>query len=196
MPQPSQPAVLTSPTPKGDDGLVLRRIAEGDVAALGTLFDQAAKPVYSLVMQLLRNHDEAEDIVELTFWQAWQESGQLLEESDPRGWLLSTGRQRALDRLRSRRRQREELLLDKRQFADLVASSGGEPDTNEVRQNFLQSLRDLAADERQILELGYFRGLSQADIADLTGDPDHAIKSRMTSALEKLGGNTEKVETE
>lgn len=196
MPQPSQPAVGTSPNPIGDDGLVLRRIAEGDVAALGTLFDQVSKPVYSLVMQLLRNHDDAEDIVELTFWQAWQDSAKLLDESDPRGWLLSTGRRRALDRLRSRRRSREELVLDKRQFGDLVASFAGQSGVDESRENTLRLLRDLGGEERQILELSYFRGLSQADIADLTGDSGDIIKSRMTSALERLRDKSSTAEPE
>ncbi len=162
------------------------RIAEGDVAALGTLFDQMARPVYSLVMQLLRNHDEAEDIVEATFWQAWQESAHLADGVDVRDWLLATGRRRALDHLRSRRRQREELLLDKRQFGDLVTASAEGPSSDESRQTFVRTLRDLAPDERQILELGYFRGLSQADISDITGDSGKAVNTRMRSALKQL----------
>lgn len=185
MPQPSQQTPGTPTTPKIDHGVVMRRIAEGDVVPLGTLFDQMARPVYSLVMQLLRNHDEAEDIVESTFWQAWQESAQLAD-SDPGVWLLATGRRRALDQLRSRRRQREELLQDKRQFGDLVTASAEELSSNESHQIFLRRLRDLAPGERQVLELGYFRGLSQSDIADLTGDPAQMIKERMKSALEKL----------
>ena len=164
---------------------MLQRVAEGDVNALGTLFDQMARPVYSLVMQLLRSHDEAEDIVESTFWQAWQDSGQLLE-SDHRAWLLAAGRRRALDHLRARRRQREDLLQDKRQFGDLVTASAAEPTSDESHQTFLRRLRDLSPEERQILELGYFRGLSQADISELTGDNAQNIKARMRSAMAQL----------
>ncbi len=181
---PQSPAA--HPTEKVDDAVLLRRIADGDVAALGSLFDQMARQVYSLVMQLLRNHDEAEDIVESTFWQAWQESAQLAENPDPRSWLLATGRRRTLEQMRSRRRQREELLLDKRQFGDLATASTGESTADESSHRFLRALRDLAAEERQVLELGYFRGLSQADIADLIGDTAATVKARMRSALEKL----------
>lgn len=175
---------------------MLHRIAEGDVAALGLLFDQMARPVYSLVMQLLRNHDAAEDIVESTFWQAWQESGHLLE-SDAQAWLLDTGRRRALDHLRSRRRQREELLQDKRQFSDLVTASVEEAGGPESGQTFIHRVCDLPPEERQVLELGYFRGLSQSDIAELIGEPANTIRERMRSALEKLREeNREQVQPE
>lgn len=82
---------------------MLQRVVEGDVNALGTLFDQMARPVYSLVMDILQSHDQAEDIVEATFWQAWLDSGKLLE-SDHREWLLTTGRTLALEHPRSRAR--------------------------------------------------------------------------------------------
>lgn len=164
-----------------DDAVVLRRIADGDVAALGDLFDKMARPVYSLVMQLLRSHDAAEDIVESTFWQAWQEAGVLADTPDPREWLLATGRRRALEQLRSRRHQREELLMDKRQFADLVSAGA-----DASRMDFVQRLRNMDPEDRLGIELGYFRGLSQGDIADITGEPPQTIKTRMRSALETL----------
>ncbi len=160
-------------------------MADGDVSALGSLFDHLARPVYSLVMQLLQSHDLAEDVVESTFWQAWQQAADLAENPDPRSWLLATGRRRALDHLRSRRRQREELLLDKRQLGDLVSISAGEP-ASETRTDFVRRLRDLEPEEREVLELGYFRGLSQGDIADLTGEAAPTVKARMRTALTKL----------
>jgi RNA polymerase sigma-70 factor (ECF subfamily) len=186
VPQPTPLAPVAHATGKVDDAALLRKIADGDVSALGVLFDQTARQVYSLVMQLLRNHDIAEDIVESTFWQVWREAAQLADMPEPREWLLRTGRQKALDHLRSRRRQRDELLMDKRQFSDLVSASADEPSSDESQQSFLRTVRDLASDERQILELGYFRGLSQTDISDLTGESAATVKSRMRSALEKL----------
>lgn len=161
-------------------------IGDGDVAALGVLFDQSARQVYSLVMQLVRNHDIAEDIVESTFWQAWQEAGLLAEHPEPRAWLLSTGRRRALDHLRGRRRQRDELLNDKRQFEDLVTNSASESASDESQQLFQRALRNLAPDERQVLEFGYFRGLSQVEMCDLIGESAPVIRARLRSALSEL----------
>jgi DNA-directed RNA polymerase specialized sigma24 family protein len=96
VPIPSQP-IPGSPTLETDEKAVLSRIAEGDVAALGILFDQNARSVYSLAMHLLRNHDKAEDVVEETLWQAWQKSVQLVDEADMQSWLLSAGKRRLLE---------------------------------------------------------------------------------------------------
>lgn len=186
MPQPSQQSPVSSSPPKVDDAVLLRKIADGDVAALGTLFDHMARPVYSLAMQLLRNHDAAEDIVESTYWLAWQEAAQLSENPDPRSWLLETARRRALEHLRSRRRQREELLLDKRQFGDLVSVSAGNVGSDDSGDDFMHMLSNLEHPELQVIELAYFRGLSQQDIADLIGEAAPTIKNQMRAALTKL----------
>ncbi len=186
MPQPPQQVTPGLSPAKVDDAALLQKIAEGDVAALGILFDRMSRPVYSLVMQLLRSHDQAEDVVESTFWQVWQEAGQLGEFSDPRNWLLSTGRRRALDHLRSRRRKREELLQDKRGFGELVSAGNDEHAESKRRQELVQDLGGLELEERQVLELAYFRGLSQTDIVDLIGEPTAIVKARMRSSLERL----------
>lgn len=186
MPQTSVHPPGPNGTVKSGDATLVRLISEGDVTALGGLFDQMARPVYSIAMQLLRNHDEAEDIVESTLWDAWQEATQLAQEPDPRGWLLGLGRRRALDRLRARRHQREDLLLDKRQIHDLVAlpaAVGGEYD---VSGTILESLESLDANTRKFVELGYFRGLSQVDISELTGKSASDVKAAVRAALEML----------
>ena len=96
MPIPTQPSAGQQPV-KPDESTLLRRIAEGDAAALGGLFDQMARPVYSLAAHVLRNHDRAEDVVESTFWHAWQESRHLDGEADVQLWLLSTAKSRLLE---------------------------------------------------------------------------------------------------
>jgi DNA-directed RNA polymerase specialized sigma24 family protein len=97
VPIPSQPIPGSQAAPKTDETAVLQRIAEGDVAALGTLFDQMARPVYSLAMHLVRNHDNAEDVVERTFWHAWENATRLVDEPDVQVWLLSTAKRRLLE---------------------------------------------------------------------------------------------------
>ncbi|MBA2688362.1 MAG: sigma-70 family RNA polymerase sigma factor [Gemmatimonadaceae bacterium] len=186
MSQPSQQVTPGLSPARVDDAALLQKIAEGDVAALGTLFDRMARPVYSLVMQLLRSHDQAEDVVESTFWQVWQEAGQLGEISDPRSWLLTTGRRRAIEHIRSRRRKREELLQDKREFGELVSAGSDEVTASKQRQELVQDMGALEPGERQALELAYFRGLSQNDIVDLIGEPTATVKARMRSSLERL----------
>jgi hypothetical protein len=94
VPIPSQQAAGSQAIPKTDEKAVLLRIAEGDVAALGTLFDQNARAIYSLAMSVLGSHDKAEDVVEETLWQAWEKSAQIVGEPDIPSWLVSTAGQR------------------------------------------------------------------------------------------------------
>lgn len=173
-----------------DDVALMRRMVEADETALGALYDRWVRSLYSLVLHLLKDPDEAEDVVEETFWQAWRKAGSY---EPSRGavstWLLTIGRRKALDRLRARKRSREDLIGEDRSFADLPSS---DPDPSidtegaELRENVRRALNDLPAEQREVLELGYFNGLSQSEIADVTGQPLGTVKTRMRLAMQKL----------
>lgn len=165
-------------------------MVEADETALGALYDRWVRSLYSLVLHLLKDPDEAEDVVEETFWQAWRKAGSY---EPSRGavstWLLTIGRRKALDRLRARKRSREDLIGEDRSLADLPSS---DPDPSidtegaELRENVRRALNDLPAEQREVLELGYFNGLSQSEIADVTGQPLGTVKTRMRLAMQKL----------
>ncbi|HEY0242938.1 MAG TPA: sigma-70 family RNA polymerase sigma factor [Gemmatimonadaceae bacterium] len=173
-----------------DDVALMRRMVEADETALGALYDRWVRSLYSLVLHLLKDPDEAEDVVEETFWQAWRKAGSY---EPSRGavstWLLTIGRRKALDRLRARKRSREDLIGEDRSFADLPSS---DPDPSidtegaELRENVRRALNHLPAEQREVLELGYFNGLSQSEIADVTGQPLGTVKTRMRLAMQKL----------
>jgi len=173
-----------------EDVALIRRMCDSDETALGALYDRWMRSLYSLVMHLLKDADEAEDVVEETFWQAWRKAS-TYEPS--RGavstWLLTIGRRKALDRLRSKRRQREEPFGSDRTFADLPSPSA-DPLQNaagsELRRHVFTALQQLPAEQREVLELGYFGGLSQTEIADATGQPLGTVKTRMRLAMQKL----------
>jgi RNA polymerase sigma-70 factor (ECF subfamily) len=173
-----------------DDVALMRRMVEADETALGALYDRWVRSLYSLVLHLLKDPDEAEDVVEETFWQAWRKA----DSYEPsRGavstWLLTIGRRKALDRLRARKRSREDLMGDDRSLADLPSSA---PDPSidvegaELRESVRLALNDLPSEQREVLELGYFNGLSQSEIADVTGQPLGTVKTRMRLAMQKL----------
>ena len=173
-----------------DDVALMRRMVEADETALGALYDRWVRSLYSLVLHLLKDPDEAEDVVEETFWQAWRKAGSY---EPSRGavstWLLTIGRRKALDRLRARKRSREDLIGTDRSFDDLPSS---EPDPSidvegaELRENVRLALNTLPSEQREVLELGYFNGLSQSEIADVTGQPLGTVKTRMRLAMQKL----------
>lgn len=189
---PSEPQ-LSYPHDTGsnaEDAALIRRMCDADETALGALYDRWMRALYSLVMHLLKDADEAEDVVEETFWQAWRKAS-AYEPS--RGavstWLLTIGRRKALDRIRAKRRRKEEPFGQDRPFADLRSP---EPDPSEnaegfeLRRHVLAALKELPAEQREVLELGYFSGLSQTEIADATGQPLGTVKTRMRLGMQKL----------
>lgn len=173
-----------------DDVALIRRMVDADETALGALYDRWSRSLYSLVLHLLRDPDEAEDVVEETFWQAWKKaSAYEPSKGAVSTWLLTIGRRKALDRLRANKRKREDPVGSQGIFADLPS---GEPDPSqdmegaELRRHVHAALRGLPAEQREVLVLGYFRGLSQSEIADSTGQPLGTVKTRMRLAMQKL----------
>jgi RNA polymerase sigma-70 factor (ECF subfamily) len=173
-----------------EDVALIRRMCDADETALGALYDRWVRSLYSLVFHLLKDADEAEDVVEETFWQAWRKASSY---EPSRGavstWLLTIGRRRALDRLRARGRRREESMTQLGALAD-VASPVPDPsqmtEGSERRSHVQAVLRGLPDEQREVLELGYFEGLSQTEIAELTGQPLGTVKTRMRLAMQKL----------
>ena len=173
-----------------EDVALIRRMCNVDETALGALYDRWARSLYSLVFGLLKDADEAEDVVEETFWQAWRKASSY---EPSRGavstWLLTIGRRRALDRLRAKGRRREESMSETGVLAD-IASSAVDPlqqvERSERRSHVRAALRELPDEQREVLELGYFQGLSQTEIAEMTGQPLGTVKTRMRLAMQKL----------
>jgi RNA polymerase sigma-70 factor (ECF subfamily) len=180
-----------------DDADVVRRMAAGDELALGAFYDRWRDQVYGLVLHVVREAADAEDVMEEVFWQAWRQAGRFDAARGGVGtWLLTIARSRALDRLRATRRRREESIDD--DAGEKLASSA-EPtfvraaadpslalEHKERRQMIMAALGDLPREQREALELGYFGGLSQSEIAERTGQPLGTIKTRMRLAMQKL----------
>jgi RNA polymerase sigma-70 factor (ECF subfamily) len=179
----SRPPVPAS----ADDVAVISRIADGDESALAVLYDRWAQTVYSVVVQLLKDADAAEDVVEETFWQAWQRASSYdVSRGTVRTWLLTIGRSRALDRLRSRKRNREDISDDLSLVRDPRSDPSQLVEGAERRQLVYSALTELPADQRRTLELAYFRGLSQSEIAEFLGEPLGTIKTRMRLGMQKM----------
>jgi RNA polymerase sigma-70 factor (ECF subfamily) len=174
-----------------EDETLVQRMAEGDEQALGALYDRWHPVVHAVVSRVLRRPDDVEEIVEETFWQAWRQAAR----HDPaRGavqtWLLTIARSRALDRVRALRRRREDPLEG--EDGPLVVPQAApddpvlEAEHAERRRIVAEALASLPAEQREALELGYYGGLSQSEIADRTGQPLGTVKTRMRLAMQKL----------
>ena len=173
-----------------DDAALIRRMCEADETALGALYDRWVRALYSLVVHLLKDPDEAEDVVEETFWQAWKKASSYEPSKGAVStWLLTIGRRKALDRIRARNRHKEDPIGRDQSFADLP-STANDPaqdiEGKELREQVRAALRELPDEQREVLELGYFKGLSQSEIAEATGQPLGTVKTRMRLAMQKL----------
>jgi RNA polymerase sigma-70 factor (ECF subfamily) len=166
-------------------------MADGDEAALGTLYDLWAERVHALAFWILKDADDAEDVVEETFWQVWRTAKQYDgKRSAGLTWLMMIARSRALDRLRSRRRRADWTMAPSTESAlrDLVSDSPADlPDTEpEHRSELASALGALPQEQRAVVELAYFEGLSHGEIAERTSQPLGTVKTRIRLGMEKL----------
>ena len=167
-------------------------MAEGSEAALGELYDRHSTLVNSVAMHVLRDADDAAEVVEEAFWQAWRQANRY---EPKRGgvstWLVTIARTRAVDRLRSRRRIREEAWESLPEPADAPDDGDGltpllDTEAEEVRRIVLAAVAKLPPEQRRTVEMAYFGGLSQTEIAAATGQPLGTVKTRARLALQKL----------
>ncbi len=184
---------VASDPERRDDRDIVARMSAGDESALAQLYDRWSQAVLALVVHLVRDRDDAEDVLEETFWQAWRQASRYESARGEVGtWLLTIARSRSLDRLRSRRRLREEPLTPVHASTAEATeeSSNRDPATHvemlERRTLVAGALQTLPPEQRQVLELAYFGGLSQTEIADRTGQPLGTVKTRTRLAAQKL----------
>jgi RNA polymerase sigma-70 factor (ECF subfamily) len=184
--QDTQPVLV----PDGDAGLV-RRMAAGDEAALGLLYDRWSPMLHSVALRIVGDPNDAEEVLEETFWQAWRQAGRFEEtRGGVSTWLSMILRSRALDRVRARGRLREERWDSVMEPAMAGEDTRGAPDSHaeldEMRRLVTAAVAQLPAEQRQTVELAYFRGMSQTEIAAALGQPLGTVKTRARLALQKL----------
>jgi RNA polymerase sigma-70 factor (ECF subfamily) len=176
-----------------DDAALIARMRDGDERALGELYDRWEDAVRVCALSIVDEAAEAEDVVEDVFWQAWRQSSRFDADRGSVGaWLMTIARSRALDRARARRRSRETSGIEEldQGGADAAISTSSDPladaERGERSRMVRDALRDLPAEQRESLELAYFEGLSQTEIAERTGHPLGTVKTRMRLAMQKL----------
>lgn len=176
-----------------DDAALLRQLAEGDEQAFGAFYDRWNPLVNAVALRILRQRDDVEKVVEETFWQVWRQTERYeVSRNAVQTWLLTIARSRALERRHTRKQLRENPLDD--DIGDVVVQGGTESnlamnvESTERRRVAIAALAELPAEQRAVLELAYFEGLSQSEIADRTGQPLGTIKARVRSAMQKLKG--------
>jgi RNA polymerase sigma-70 factor (ECF subfamily) len=174
-----------------EDRDCLRRLAAGDANAAAALYDRHARPIYSLVLRILGDEGDAEDVVQEVFAQAWRQAARY---DEARGvvaaWLLMMARTRAIDRLRMRRARPEAPMADNdrrgREAAASTPDAAAELVSAEEARRVRDALAALPLLQRVAIELAYYEGLSQREIAERLEQPLGTVKTRIRQGLLKL----------
>lgn len=172
-----------------EEAVMVARIARGDASALSELYDRFSGLLLALSRRILGDEAEAEEILQEVFLQVWNQAGRYdRSRSSVSTWLVLITRSRSIDRLRSR--QVKERTLDhlKQENGDRHTSPEGPASVllDERRQRLRQEMSLLPPEQKQILELAFFKGMTQSEIANGTGIPLGTVKTRTLLAMKKL----------
>ena len=165
------------------------RVAAGDQLAMASLYQTSSRVVYGLLLRILNEHGLAEEVLLDVYMQVWRQAGSYDEgRGSPMAWMLTIARSRAIDRLRS---GRQELLL-RESFEALEENARSETDVEEaaeiaeVQGRVRDALETLPAEQREVIELAYYSGLSHSEIALQLEQPLGTVKTRTRLGMMKL----------
>jgi RNA polymerase sigma-70 factor, ECF subfamily len=184
-------AALPGSRDQADDADCVAGVAAGDGRALAALYDAHSRPVYSLVLRVLGDEADAEDVLQEVFAQAWRQAGRYdATRGTVAAWLMTMARTRAIDRLRARRaRPDARAAAGEEAWVDLSAPAADPGDALAAARDaerVREALRELPLLQRLAIELAYFEGLTQAEIAERLEQPLGTVKTRIRLGLLKL----------
>ena len=166
---------------------VLRAIAGGDEQSLSTLYTRYKLILFSLILRIVHSQPEAEDVLQEVFLQVWRKAADFDEaRGRPFTWLVTLARSRAIDRLRaldSRDRTATEAARD---VPDSISDASDDALKSEQGEIVRGALAQLPEEQRRILVLAYFEGLTQSEIAERLTTPLGTVKTRMRSGMTRL----------
>ena len=168
------------------DEAVVALVARSDQSALAELYDRFGRVAYGVALRILRDERLAEDAVQEGFLTAWRNADRFMpERAKASTWLLTLVHRRAVDLVRREDRRRADSLPEDAE----AASSGSAADDAWLRferERIQSALKQLPDQQREALELAYYGGFSQSELAERLGQPVGTIKSRMFAGLTRL----------
>jgi len=182
---------MSSSGAREETSALITRIAAGDRDAFSRFYDLLAPIAFGLIRRVLRDPEAAAEVLQEVFWQVWREAPQYdSERGSPEAWLVMRAKTRAIDRLRSMRRRDRTFVAP---VDESVAWSSDEPAEDpavvaEDRSLVRTALARLPEPQRRVIELAFFDGLTQSEIATRLGEPLGTVKTRARLGLERLRG--------
>jgi RNA polymerase sigma-70 factor (ECF subfamily) len=165
------------------DDLLLESVRGKNQRAMADVFDRYGGMVYSVALRLLKDKEQAEDVMQDVFFQLWMKPDAFVQGRGSLGaWLMVVTRNRAIDKIRRRKANEspdDVVLLSRTNLAS-------EAERNVLMERVRDVLENLPPEQQKTLELAYFEGLSHSEIAEQTGDPLGTVKTRIRLALMSL----------
>ena len=178
------PEHVTAAAQLSDEAL-LGAVARSDEAALAELYDRFGRMAYGLALRVLRDSTLAEDAVQDAFLNVWRSTESFqADRAKASTWVLTFVHRRAVDLVRREERRRTE----PEEAAPVPEGPGADEDVEQrsKREVVQDALRQLPVDQRQAIELAYYGGYTQSELAERLGEPLGTIKSRMFTGLQRL----------
>jgi RNA polymerase sigma-70 factor (ECF subfamily) len=179
-------------TPSVDTTSLLPSVAQGDTNAFEQLYDRHSGVLYAVLLRILGSPDDAQEVLQETFVKAWSNAVSFdATRGSEIAWLITIARSRGIDRLRARTvrgdREHEAGREISIRTGDVEKTTGADNAIASQEHMAVRSaLAELPPPQRTALELAYFDGLSQSEIAEKTGEPLGTIKTRMQLGMKKL----------
>ena len=170
------------------DGDLLVRLKKRDQGALAELYDRYGGMAFRLILRMVRDNGIAEDLVQETFLRVWNRVEGFDSERGAVGpWLLAVARNRAIDYLRYQGRRAESTVeLNETEHPALFTDVGSNPIHFDLVRVVKSALGHLNPQQREAIELAYFEGLSQTEIAERMNQPLGTVKTWMRRALQQM----------
>jgi RNA polymerase sigma-70 factor (ECF subfamily) len=174
------------------DEMLMQEITQRRQAALKELYSRYSRSLRALIGSVVHEESEADDVLQESFLQIWREAHHYSPKSGkPLGWVITIARRRAIDRVRRRdsyRRAKQRFEDEIKPQAQTVRSGGtaSEVSLSDLRRFLGRQMKTLPKVQREAVELAYFSGLSQREIAAMTNTPLGTVKTRLQLGLRKL----------
>lgn len=181
-----------SPTDRraaSEEAEIVRRVAAGEPEALAELYQRYAGLLNAMALRVLSDPADAEEVLQEAFLQVWNQAGRYdPSRSSVSTWLVLITRSRAIDRVRSRKVGERTVAAahDEKQDIHTSPTGGRHVLMSERRRRLRAELAKIPEEQRQVLELAFFEGMTQREIAERTDTPLGTVKTRSLLAMKKL----------
>jgi len=171
---------------------LLERISNGEEDALSELYDMYSRLICSLIIKIVKSHEEAEDLIQSLFIKIWNKASSFdRTKGNVYSWLTTLARNSAIDRIRSKqyKNSRDNLgEIDKAEiFGNKEELTGLDSAIIKERAELVsKALNQIPAEQSNVIELAYFQGLTQSEMSEELNIPLGTVKTRMRQALIKL----------